>query len=301
MIKRLEVEGLVAPERGKIRLTATGTELAERVVRRHRLAERFLTDILGLSWADAHQRGGQVGARDVGRRSEQAMDRVLGGPTTCPHGNPIPGSDYHAPDATPPGRRRASATAFTVSRIPEELEFTPGPARLPGVVVDPARSLGPGHRGLAGRHDDRGDRRSPRRRRQLRQRPHPRHRLSPPLRRRPPLRFGRLLLAALQRCVGSRGPIPTPAAAARGSAPGRSGGWSRAASPASRRAPPPRPGCSASSSRVPLSPTSTHSAMPRFRRATASCSTARSSSSCSATVSPTRTGKSRCMLGTPSK
>jgi len=59
MIKRLEVEGLVASERGKIRLTATGTELAERVVRRHRLAERFLTDILGLSWADAHRESGK--------------------------------------------------------------------------------------------------------------------------------------------------------------------------------------------------------------------------------------------------
>ena len=68
-------------------------------MRRHRLAERFLTDILGLSWADAHREAGKwehVMSDDV----EQAMDRVLGGPTTCPHGNPIPGSDYHAPDAS---------------------------------------------------------------------------------------------------------------------------------------------------------------------------------------------------------
>src|SRR4249920_2874513 len=92
MIKRLEVEKLVASERNKIRLTASGRELAERVVRRHRLAERFLTDILGLSWADAHREAGRwehVMSHDV----ERAMDRVLGGPTTCPHGNPIPGSD----------------------------------------------------------------------------------------------------------------------------------------------------------------------------------------------------------------
>lgn len=140
MIKRLEVEGLVASERSKIRLTASGTELAERVVRRHRLAERFLTDILGLSWADAHREAGKwehVMSDDV----EHAMDRVLGGPTTCPHGNPIPGSDYHAPDST----RLVDVevgTAFTVSRIPEELEFTPG-------LLDflESSSIQPGHAG----------------------------------------------------------------------------------------------------------------------------------------------------------
>ena len=54
------------------------------------------------------------------------MDRVLGSPTTCPHGNPIPGL------AVPRARRSCrsptstSAQSFTVNRIPEELEFTPG-------------------------------------------------------------------------------------------------------------------------------------------------------------------------------
>ena len=52
-------EGLAASERNKIRLTAAGLALAEQVVRRHRLAERFLTDILGLSWADAHREAGR--------------------------------------------------------------------------------------------------------------------------------------------------------------------------------------------------------------------------------------------------
>jgi DtxR family Mn-dependent transcriptional regulator len=56
---------------------------------------------------------------------EASMDRILGTPTTCPHGNPIPGSDYVAPDA-----RRLSdlgvGAPFTVARIPEELEFEPG-------------------------------------------------------------------------------------------------------------------------------------------------------------------------------
>jgi DtxR family Mn-dependent transcriptional regulator len=56
---------------------------------------------------------------------EAAMDRLLGSPTTCPHGNPIPGSDYVDPDARPLADLGVGA-GFTVRRIPEELEFTPG-------------------------------------------------------------------------------------------------------------------------------------------------------------------------------
>ena len=141
MIKRLEAEGLVASERGKIRLTAAGTELAERVVRRHRLAERFLTDILGLSWAEAHQRGRQVGARDVGRRRAGDGPRPRR-PDHLPARQPDPGVRLPRPGRQPPGRRRASGTAFTVSRIPEELEFTPGLLEFLE-----ASSIQPGHSG----------------------------------------------------------------------------------------------------------------------------------------------------------
>jgi DtxR family Mn-dependent transcriptional regulator len=140
MIKRMEVEGLVRASKSRIVLTDLGRELAERVVRRHRLAERFLTDILGLSWADAHQEAGRW-EHVMSEAVEVAMDRVLGGPTTCPHGNPIPGSAYLAPDSSrlvdvPVGDR------FTVSRIPEELEFTPG-------LLDflESSSILPGHEG----------------------------------------------------------------------------------------------------------------------------------------------------------
>jgi DtxR family Mn-dependent transcriptional regulator len=123
MIKRLEHEGLVEID-GKIRLSAEGRTLAEQVVRRHRLAERFLTDILGLSWAEAHHEAGKW-EHVISESVELAIDRVLGAPTTCPHGNPIPGSSYAAPDAHPLSALSVGAI-FTVSRIPEELEFTPG-------------------------------------------------------------------------------------------------------------------------------------------------------------------------------
>lgn len=124
MIKRMEAQGLVEVVDGAIRLTADGTTLAERVVRRHRLAERFLTDILGLSWAEAHQEAGKW-EHVISEPVEEAMIRVLGDPTTCPHGNPIPGSDYEAPDAISLTEVEVGQP-FTVTRIPEELEFAPG-------------------------------------------------------------------------------------------------------------------------------------------------------------------------------
>lgn len=124
MIRRMEAEKLVTTTGSAIKLTSDGEELATKVVRRHRLAERFLTDMLGLSWAEAHHEAGKwehVISADV----EQAMIRVLNDPTTCPHGNPIPGTAYHAPDAEPLATLGVGK-GFTVSRIPEELEFTPG-------------------------------------------------------------------------------------------------------------------------------------------------------------------------------
>ncbi len=124
MIDKLTKAGLVDTIGTRIQLTAAGLELGTTVVRRHRLAERFLTDVLGLSWAEAHHEAGKW-EHVMSESVESAMDRLLGAPTTCPHGNPIPGSSYVDPNARPLGTL-ASGTEFTVSRIPEELEFTPG-------------------------------------------------------------------------------------------------------------------------------------------------------------------------------
>jgi DtxR family Mn-dependent transcriptional regulator len=124
MMRRLDAEGLITTEGSTIKLTTSGEALAQRTVRRHRLAERFLTDVLGLSWADAHHEAGKW-EHVMSDSVESAMDRVLGEPTTCPHGNPIPGSDYEAPNAKPLAALQVGV-GFTVTRIPEELEFTPG-------------------------------------------------------------------------------------------------------------------------------------------------------------------------------
>jgi len=124
MIRRMENEGLVEVERSGIRLTADGVDLAEQVVRRHRLAERFLTDVLGLSWAEAHTEAGRW-EHVISDRVEQAMVQLLHDPTTCPHGNPIPGSRYTPPDMVTLDEV-AVGDEFTVARIPEELEFADG-------------------------------------------------------------------------------------------------------------------------------------------------------------------------------
>jgi DtxR family Mn-dependent transcriptional regulator len=123
MIRKLESERLVTTD-GGIVLTDAGLELAQRVVRRHRLAERFLTDVLQLSWAEAHHEAGKW-EHIMSQNVEVAMDRLLGSPTTCPHGNPIPGSAYVEPDSAPLAEHPVGET-FVVRRIPEELEFTPG-------------------------------------------------------------------------------------------------------------------------------------------------------------------------------
>lgn len=123
MIRRMEGEGLVTIDR-TVLLTEAGQKLAEQVVRRHRLAERLLTDILGLSWAEAHQEAGKW-EHIISDSVEAAIINLLEDPTTCPHGNPIPGSAYKEPDTTALAEIPVG-DSFKVVRIPEQLEFTPG-------------------------------------------------------------------------------------------------------------------------------------------------------------------------------
>src|SRR5918994_1939646 len=124
MIKRMEQEGLVDVDR-QILLTHRGRALAEQVVRRHRLAERLLTDVLGLSWADAHKEAGKW-EHVISDPVERAINRLLDNPTTCPHGNPIPGSSYAPPQAVRLASRAVGAR-LPGPRIPEAGEVAPGP------------------------------------------------------------------------------------------------------------------------------------------------------------------------------
>ena len=89
MLKRLEKEGLV--ERGEHKeaiLTATGRERAERVVRRHRIIERLLTDFMGYTAAEAHVHADELGDTFTDEMIER-MEEKLGHPERCPHGWPV--------------------------------------------------------------------------------------------------------------------------------------------------------------------------------------------------------------------
>jgi DtxR family Mn-dependent transcriptional regulator len=121
MVHRMEEEGLVQLGGGAVRLTEAGRHLAEVVVRRHRLAERFLAEVLGLPWVKVHPEA-EVWEHMISADVEAAMWKVLGEPKTCPHGNPIPGSGY-----VPPRMKAISLMVAgekgQLERISEELEL----------------------------------------------------------------------------------------------------------------------------------------------------------------------------------
>ena len=123
-IKRLTARGLVRTGPGRrVEFTPEGEEAARTLVRRHRLAERFLVEIVGLPWHLAHEEASDWG-HVVSERVEERMVELLDDPGTCVHGNPIPGS-RHAPDQgdlrplhaiEPPARVR-------LERLTEDLEL----------------------------------------------------------------------------------------------------------------------------------------------------------------------------------
>ncbi|MEE9298356.1 MAG: metal-dependent transcriptional regulator [Acidimicrobiia bacterium] len=120
MVRKLEAEGLIATE-PEIALTAAGRELAEVIVRRHRLAERFLADVLGLSWDKVHPEA-EVWEAIISDDVEAAMWTAIDNPTTCPHGNPIPGSGYKPPPMAQLSTMEVGS-ARPIERLSEELEM----------------------------------------------------------------------------------------------------------------------------------------------------------------------------------
>src|SRR5215475_9762189 len=74
-----------------LHLTDKGRSLATTVVRRHRLAERLLVDVIGLEWEKVHREADRW-EHAISSDVEEKLVELLGDPATCPHGNPIPGS-----------------------------------------------------------------------------------------------------------------------------------------------------------------------------------------------------------------
>jgi DtxR family transcriptional regulator, Mn-dependent transcriptional regulator len=130
MLDRLREDGYVEREGRRLSLTESGQALAEKVVRKHRLAERLLVDVIGLEWHKVHREAGRwehVISDDV----EARLVDLLGDPATCPHGNPIPGS--HSPPPSGPTRSLAEVVAgerVKLFRISEEVESNLGSLTL---------------------------------------------------------------------------------------------------------------------------------------------------------------------------
>lgn len=90
MVKTLADSGLVRYEPyAGVRLTRTGEKQAARVLRRHRLIEQFLVQIMGMSWTEVHEEAEKL-EHAVSERLIERIDEMLGRPAVDPHGDPIP-------------------------------------------------------------------------------------------------------------------------------------------------------------------------------------------------------------------
>jgi len=124
MLERLAADGYIRRSGRAIALTEQGRVLADSVIRKHRLAERLLVDVIGLPWHKAHLEAGRW-EHVISDEVEARLVQLLGNPSTCPHGNPIPG----APAPSGPARLLRSlaevppGATIRVERITEEIEL----------------------------------------------------------------------------------------------------------------------------------------------------------------------------------
>ena len=120
-VRRLRDEGYVEITGREITLTPKGSHAAEGVVRKHRLAERLLVDIIGMEWHKSHMEATRW-EHVISDEVEQRLITLLGNPATCPHGNPIPGSGADAPNLV----RLSTAgvgDSVRLERVTEQVEF----------------------------------------------------------------------------------------------------------------------------------------------------------------------------------
>jgi DtxR family transcriptional regulator, Mn-dependent transcriptional regulator len=92
MVKKLVSKDLVSHTEKGVCLTEEGKTIAKKVIRRHRLSERLLTDILGFKWDEVHDEACKL-EHAISPEMEDRISESLGNPKTCPHGHPIPDKD----------------------------------------------------------------------------------------------------------------------------------------------------------------------------------------------------------------
>lgn len=141
MVRRLHKGGLVdhLPYKG-VSLTPPGKKVALLHIRRHRLVERFLVDVLEFEWDDVHEVA-DVLHRGINQRLEDRIDTLMDHPTTCPHGDPIPTREGKLPEVgdkplnvVPPG------TSGKISRVkthePDKLRYLADIGLVPGASFE---------------------------------------------------------------------------------------------------------------------------------------------------------------------
>ena len=139
MVRRMVREGLVETTPDKeVVLTSKGCLSAESMVRRHRLAERMVVDLLGLDLHKSHVEAHRL-EHAISPELEEKIVNRLGNPTTCPFGHPIPGSGYKQPKNSVPMSKAAEGSAVIVDSVPEDdqklLEYLVNNGLTPGQSV----------------------------------------------------------------------------------------------------------------------------------------------------------------------
>ena len=122
MLRRMVREGLVemAPNKDVV-LTSKGRRSAESMVRRHRLAERMVVDLLGLEVHRSHVEAHRL-EHAISPELEERIRIRLGNPSTCPFGHPIPGSGHKPANNTMPLSKAGEGRRLLIDRVPEEDE-----------------------------------------------------------------------------------------------------------------------------------------------------------------------------------
>lgn len=124
-LRRMAHQGFVTVDEARvISLTAKGLQVAEAMVRRHRLSERWLTDVLGIDWASAHREACKL-EHAISPEVEEMLAKHLNSPSTCPHGNPIPGSEPTPGGEAVPLDRVAAGDEVTLISISHSVERDP--------------------------------------------------------------------------------------------------------------------------------------------------------------------------------
>jgi DtxR family Mn-dependent transcriptional regulator len=105
-----------------LRLTDKGRQVATSIVRRHRLAERLLVDVIGLEWEKVHKEADRW-EHAISADVEEKLVLLLGDPATCPHGNPIPGSGHAVEGPASVPLTQIQPGPVVVRRISEKIEI----------------------------------------------------------------------------------------------------------------------------------------------------------------------------------